>query len=120
MRIRLLVDIQGFSVRSDGSSFDWPSRGGEVEVDDATAQDMIHSQQAIPVTTLQHGEDTSAKEDDVEFRQVEAVPEEGAEDDADEEAQGRAAAEAGEERSNPYDGRTAKGKAWYRGYDSAS
>lgn len=34
------------------------------------------------------------------------------------EAQGRAAAEAGEPRQNPYDGRTAAGKAWVKGYDS--
>lgn len=31
---------------------------------------------------------------------------------------GRAAAEAGEDRKNPYDGRSALGKAWARGFDS--
>ncbi len=38
-----------------------------------------------------------------------------------EEAEGRAAAEAKKARSsNPYDGRTSQGKAWYRGYDSVT
>jgi hypothetical protein len=40
-------------------------------------------------------------------------------DEDDHEAQGRASAEAGEPRStNPYDGRRAEGKAWFRGWDS--
>ncbi len=32
---------------------------------------------------------------------------------------GRQAAEAGEDRKNPYDGRSTEGKDWFRGYDSA-
>jgi hypothetical protein len=31
---------------------------------------------------------------------------------------GHAAAEAGEQRGNPHDGRSALGRAWFRGYDS--
>lgn len=50
---------------------------------------------------------------------VDDEPRSEAREDLDAEAQGRLAAEAGEGRgSNPYDGRTANGRAWYRGFDS--
>jgi hypothetical protein len=69
----------------------------------------------IPPQEAPEVEDEEAVEESSEEGQ-ETVEEKADDDDA--ESQGRAAAEAGEERSNPYDGRTAKGKAWYRGYDS--
>lgn len=48
----------------------------------------------------------------------EQAPEPVAEDPY--EAEGRGAAESGDDRSsNPYDGRTSQGKAWYRGFDAA-
>lgn len=70
MRIRLIVDINGFATRSDGSYFDWPGRGGEVDVEDHIAVDMINSQQAVPVSTFGVGEDTSRQHDPTEEQRM--------------------------------------------------
>src|SRR5260370_27893149 len=67
VRVRLLNDIQGFAV-IDGARIEWPGRGGEIDLPDDVALDMIRSQQAIPVTTFQKAEDTVPPTDDEETR----------------------------------------------------
>ncbi len=63
MRVRMLVDIQGYTIRADGSLFEFPRRGGEVEVDDQAAHDLIHQGYAIPVTTGNLREETTRRPD---------------------------------------------------------
>lgn len=52
MRVRMLVEIQGFGVRSDGSRFEWPAKGGEIELEPSTALEMIQQGHAIPISTF--------------------------------------------------------------------
>lgn len=49
MKVVMVSQISGFRADADGNYSDWPGRGQEVEVDNATAVSMFRSGQAAPV-----------------------------------------------------------------------
>lgn len=67
MRIRMTVDLQGYTARSDGSIFEWPSRGSEIELEDAHAIELVRQGYAIPIQT--RGESETARLSDVDEEQ---------------------------------------------------
>jgi hypothetical protein len=77
----------------------------------------VEEPQAGPSPT---GSDSTAPSGSGTVETATAAPQRSqeADDQVAAERAGRAAAEAREERRNPYDGRSALGRAWVRGYDS--
>jgi hypothetical protein len=74
MLVKMTVDIQGFTTRSDGSTFEYPRRGREVELSREDAVDLINMGYAVPVPTQNVAETTRVKEgDDAEYRMVSAA-----------------------------------------------
>lgn len=59
MRVRMLVDIQGFRALANGDKIDWPARGVEAEMEDEVAIELIRSGQAVPVSTFGEVETTT-------------------------------------------------------------
>jgi hypothetical protein len=68
MRVRMTTDVQGFSTDSRGERFYWPGRGREIDLEDATAHDLIRAGQAVPVSTFRSAETATPDASDVEER----------------------------------------------------
>jgi hypothetical protein len=73
MLVKMSVDLQGFTVRSDGSTFEYPRRGQTVDLPRADAIELISQGYAIPVPTQGAVETTRQPADDAEYRMVSAA-----------------------------------------------
>lgn len=51
MRVRMVHSVQGFCARSDGTTFEWPPRGQEIDLPDDVARDMIGQGAVVPVVS---------------------------------------------------------------------
>jgi hypothetical protein len=69
----MVVDIQGFTVRSDGSTFEYPKRGQTVDLPYEDAVGLIAQGYAVPVPTRNVAETTRRPADDAEYRMVSAA-----------------------------------------------